>query len=427
MMDRYDHEILEQIHKDAFRQAITAIAEYEISLLNSYAQPTFELDLFQSEAHHLSFHSSFTGWTPIPIEEAELSKMVMLGFDILLILDNQASEVDLLKVFSYDMGKIADRVEPDQSELTEKQLQNSANMMASNFGVVKDQVFRTIGKHSTLVQEIAMPMGGSLATAVNLENDRRFYYFYLATSSRNREENRNHLFELVKTIDFNYKPADEVRIDQILKRCTTSSEPEHVLKCVRELAIAGEYNAATDELLKLRSFLASRMPEPYIEGNQAYFPAYNITLVNPDPQKWKLSMVENGGTLQMLLLEDRWSVKEEGMGILVMDLVLTYGTQVLQLINDEESQKEFLIGGGRGAALNVGDEIEDERFTMIKNDLAYEATFSMNVPGLKGKLFAVMRSGYMVGVLIMADIRKFQEKVAEFEEIIQGELLLIGN
>ena len=137
--------------------------------------------------------------------------------------------------------------------------------------------------------------------------------------------------------------------------------------------------------------------------------------------------MEDAGATKMLLLEDKWSVKGEGMGVLVLDLILTYGIQAATAFDDEESGRELLVGVGRGSALSVGTNIESERFTTVKGILAYEAVVDTNIPGIKVKQLWLMRPGYMVGILMMADANAFQDKIGEYERIIQGDWLQIVN
>lgn len=427
VMEQYERKILISIDNNDFLQSMKVIADYEVYLLNQYNSPTFELDLFQSEADHLTFHSYFTDWSPVEMEDKESLEMLMLGFKIPLVLESKSSEVDRFMVMSYDMSKIGELLDPGNFVFTEKQHLILANMIMANFGVVSDQAFNSIGKHNFLVQEIAQPMGGVPIVAASIKSDRKLFFFFLSTSSRNLEENKNHLFELINSVDFNYKSADVALIDPLMKGCSSSNEPEYVFQCVRKLAIAGDYNAATHELLKLRGFLVDLVPQPYIKDNQAYYQAYDIILTNPDPKHWNLSIIENEGSNKMLFLEDKWSVNEEGMGIVVLDLILFYGPQFTQLLADEELIKDRLIGSGRGAALNVGGEIEDEQFTTIKNDLAYQATFSTNIPNIKGKLYALMKSECIFIIFILINEKKFQEKVADYEKIVLGDWLVIGK
>ena len=429
VVNNFEREILENVEKGEFREAIISAAEYEQELISRYTPPTFQMDLFQSEADHLSFHSSFTDWKQVGLKELEIPEWVpMMGLNNLLTLKGKVED-DRFVILSMNVGQIEQRMglsEPGRTRLSDQELLSYSVSMAGDFGVVKKQEFKTIGDHHALVLDIGTPMGGPPITLVSLVHGKRLYGFLLMSSLGNRQHNERRLFELIKTVDFKYKPADEAKIKMIRGKFAGKDEPLAILQCINQLAAIGEYNAAAEQLARLRIFLNQHMPKPFIEGNVARNPVYGVSLANPDDKKWKLSIVD-AGAMNMLLLEDKWSVKGEGMAILILDTILTYGPQAAKAIRDEEEEKGFLIGAGRGGALSIGTAIENERFTTMKGSLAYEATVATNFPGVKAKCVFILRSGSMLGFLMMADANTFQEKIEEYERIIQGDWLQIDD
>ncbi|MCK4245542.1 MAG: hypothetical protein KAX20_07960, partial [Candidatus Omnitrophica bacterium] len=364
VINKFEKEIISYVKTREYRKAIISSANYEQELVSRYELPSFQMDLFRSEADHISFHSSFIGWKQVGLKELGIPEWLpMMGFNILLALEGKV-ENDRFILLSMDMGKIEQRMgiaKQDKKELSDQELLLFATVMAGNFGVVKKQEFKTIGDHRVLVLNIGSPMGESPVTMVNLSHGKRFYAFLLISSLRNRQNNEKKFLELIKTVDFKYKLPNEVKIKKIRKKC--SDRPASILQCVAQLSIIGEYNSATEELSRLRILLNQLMPKPFIKRNVAKYPAYGVSLANPDEKKWKLSIEEAGAVAQLLLM-DKWSVKEEGIVILILDTILAYGPQAAKALEDEEETKQFLIGGGRASALSLGN-IESERFTPV--------------------------------------------------------------
>jgi hypothetical protein len=425
----FEKKILEHVQKNEFRKAIIVAAEYEQELLSRYHPPIFQIDLFQSEADYLSFHNSFTDWQQADMKELQIHEWLpMMGLNPLLALQGKGED-DRLFVHSMNFGQLERRMgmgEPGKTELTDQKLLLAATMMSGNFGVVKSHEFKTIGDHRGLVLHLGTPAGGAPMLSVHLPHDGRLYAFLLASSLSKRQEHEQRLFELIKTVSFHYKPADAVQIGAMRDKFKGRDDPSSLLQVVRQLSTVGEYNAAAEELARLRLLVSQLMPKPAVSGNVARYPAYGVSLANPDEKKWKLSIQGTGATT-MLLLEDKWSVKQEGLGIFVLDTILAYGPGATKALEDEALAKQLLIGAGRGAALSLGTAIQEERFTTVKGQVAYEALVDTNIPGgVKAKVLCLRRSGFMLASVMLADAQAFQKKIEEYEKILQGDGLQIG-
>ena len=197
---------------------------------------------------------------------------------------------------------------------------------------------------------------------------------------------------------------------------------ESVLQRVERLANLGEYNAAAENLADLRLLLHGRLPRPAVKNNKASCPAYGVTLENPDPRKWKLS-TQQEGMLQAILLEDKWSVSDEGIMVMILDTAMVYGPEVAQMLQDEENSKETMIYTGRGGAMSAG-RIESERFTTIKGSIAYEAIIVPNIPGMKVREQLIQRPGHMLMVLLFGSANNFEDKLAECDRILDEHMVL---
>jgi len=153
----------------------------------------------------------------------------------------------------------------------------------------------------------------------------------------------------------------------------------------------------------------------------AHCPAYGITLTNPDSDRWALNVLQEGA-MQMILLEDKLSVKQEGIGVAVIDLLMAYGADIVNLFKDETTAKEYLINGGRGGASFIGS-IEEESFAHVRGKLAYEAIVIPNMPSLKARIQFINMGDYAVMLFALIDKNDFTAKLIELDRIINSDFL----
>lgn len=421
--DEFGSRIKNLFGSGKYLEVIGVASEYEQMLLAKYPAPTFELGLFQSQAHHLSFHSPFDGWIQESPKEMEIPEWLpAMGFDFLIALKGKVED-DRFVLFSIDLGKIMYRIsgeEKSSDKLTDQELQLGSQMVAANFGVAKNEEFKTVGDHRVLLLEIATPLLGPSLLLANLGEKSRCYSFLISSAAGNRTENEKKLYELIKTVDFKFKPQDTAKIESARKKVTNKTSIVELLECTKELALAEEYGAAAKELSKLCLAVADKMPKPAIDGNVGRYSAYGITLTNPDPDKWKLS-TEVQGCMGMIGIEDRFSVNLSVIMVAVINTILAYGPHANELTGEGESEdekKSFLAMAGQGGIKNVGGVIESERFRIFKGEFAYEGIASVPIPNTKLKTIVVMKPGYMVMVIMFIQASNFNEQSAEFESIV---------
>ena len=82
-------------------------------------------------------------------------------------------------------------------------------------------------------------------------------------------------------------------------------------------------------------------------------------------------------------------------------------------------QKEFLTTIGQGAAMFSG-QIEQERFTHFRGDLAYDATVRVNFPGVKARILCAQQKDFILMILMLADLNTFEEKIKGYERIVES-------
>ncbi|NLH72789.1 MAG: hypothetical protein GX456_07025 [Verrucomicrobia bacterium] len=411
--------ILQHIKRGDVRLAIGAAADYELDLLGRYQPPSYEMGLFQDEATHLAFHSPFVDWKRLDAKKLDLPKeLLMTGVSFLLGLEG-ASEEDRLVVMSINLKQLERRMAGNSSDLSlssDRGLLFITQMVSGQFGVAKSHQFKRLGDYRVLDVELAPALIGPNLRMILLPHGGTTILFLLRSAAGDFASNLERLEELVKTASFDYKPANTVAIGAARAKSDRSS-PESLIECVEALAALGEYTATAEDLADLRSLLHKQMPGVKITGQVASFPAYGITVKNPDPAKWKFSLI-NDGPVTGVFMEDQFSVNEEGIVIGVVDLFFAYGPQLVRLLNSEESAKSTLIGAGRGGSTMLGS-IESERLTTLNGSLAYESIVVPNLPSLKARVQWVNCTDYGLMILLFGDAREFDAKIAECDRIVR--------
>lgn len=424
---KYTPQIASLASSGQHRKAIAKVGEYEQEILSLYEPPSYKMGLFQCEAEHLNFHSPFVEWklAEKKAEEDEfLKKLTMTGWNFLLALEG-GSEAEGLTVFCVHAGRLAQRMglQEMKNELSsDHALLQMSQMFVSSFGVVKSHRFQTLGDHRVLCLEVRVQGVGPEFRMVLLPAEERIFGFLLVSPYGDITVNEQRLHELVKTASFDYKPEDEAAITAARAEVTRPSV-ESLLACVDRLAELGEFNAAAEDLTRLRHLLWEQMPKATVRDEVGSCPAYGITFKNPDPARWRLN-VETDGVFQGLSLEDKFSVQQEGVLVGVVDLLVVFGPQVVQMTsNDDELAKQTLIGTGRGMATSQG-EVQDERLVPIQGALAYEATVTANLPGVKGRVQCIDKKDHFVVILLLGSGQRFEEKKAEYDGILANCLQL---
>jgi hypothetical protein len=427
MCDDYGGKIKSDASREDYLDAIIAAAEFERALLALYPEPSYELGLYQSERHHISFHNTFEGWEKEDVLQdlSETAGLQELGSELILSLLSD-DEAEALSIIFMDWGRISQMLAyetPIGQGIGDQELLLLGQLMAQMFGVVESQDFTKIGGHDVLEFGIAAPMLGPPMSFYLLEIDDRLYGFFLVSSLTNHKRNVALLQDLIKTIDFNYMPPDSVKINAARAKITNRENISQILECVNDLAVGGEYGTACNELTSLRLILANRMPGPEIDGNIGRYSAYGITFKNPDSDRWNLSVLKEAG-MGGLILEDRYSVNGCGIMVGVINTVITYGPSAVEMMENlaEEDKKMFISNGGRGGLMTMGGEIESERYRNYKGELAYEGIASTNIPSVKIKAIVFLKPGYLVMILMMMDAKNFSKATDELEKILDKDL-----
>lgn len=424
--DTYSAKIKSSYNKGEFIEAIITAAEYDEALMSRYPTPLFDIGLFQSEAHHISFHCPFTAWAQESLETLpELEEIEATGCELLLLLYGENIN-EMFVVFSVDWGKLMQRLgleEFGMAEVTDVEMLLVAETFGMAFGTIDDYKFKQIGGHYALDVDFASFGTGPSIKLILLEHDGRFFGFLLTSSLGNRDKNEELLNELITTVDYNYLPPDTAKINLARGKMKDKINIGDILNCVRELATYAEYGAASDELNRLRAIVGDKIPGPEVIGNTGRYDVYGITLENPDSSKWNLYVEQEGG-FKALVLEDRFSVNPSGVMISIINTVLAYGPRAVEMLENlsEEEAKMFLSTIGRGGLMSMGGEILSERYRVLKGELAYEGVASTNMANTKVKVILLMKPGYFVMIIMLLDDLRYDSILAELEKILDKNL-----
>ena len=430
--DKYEPLVLKSMQAKNFLSAVRASGEYEETVLGLYPAPTFELGLMQNQAHHLSMQSSFDGWTQESLKALDLPDWLpSMGFDLLLALKGP-QEGDRFVVMAMDLGKVAKRMGLKDADplgkISDQYLLTSAQMFSQNFGAIDTLDLRNYGPSRAAVAKMKAGVGEAPSLIVCLGNNGIVYAFLVTSTNEHQADNLKKLEQTIKSLDFTFKPADDMAIAAARKTIRDEGDVSQSLACVRQLAAVGEYNAAVDELSHLRVVIGDQMPKPVVENNVARYDLYGLTLKNPDAKRWKLSQ-DSTGNMAMLLLEDRNSVSDGGIMVAVINMTFVYGPKAGAAISDpknDEMRRNMVLSAGRGGILNIGGEIDSEQFHTFKELLGYEAVATITkADNLKVKGTFLIDGDCLVMIMEMVDARNFKVNVAEYDKVLDDSLQIV--
>jgi hypothetical protein len=426
---KYELAVEKDLSDGDYRHAIRTVCEYDRAVVALYPARKFELNLLQAAANHLSVHSAFEGWKEQSPKDLDVSgSLSAMGAEALLVLKGQ-TDADKLILLSFDLGRLLQRAGLEdqilvEGNITQEQLQRAAKVMAAGFGTVEHQEFEKFNGRTGVVMHITAPLGETGPTLVALGADGKIYVFFLVSSAQSAEDNARKLDQTVRTADFNYKPAVAAVVTSAKAKVRDKHDVGQALTCVRELAENGEYGDASKQLSQLLLLVAEKMPGPVIKNDVGTFPLYDISIKNPDPQRWKMS-VSNKGGMSMLTLEDQLSVNPSAITLGVINMDLTFSPQFTENFfqpGDESGRKDFLKGAGRGAVTSICKEVQSERFRTFKGMFSYEGVgVATGIPDTSIKSICGANPGYLFLVIQMFDSRD-KTKSDEMDAILDKNL-----
>jgi hypothetical protein len=257
--------------------------------------------------------------------------------------------------------------------------------------------------------------GGAQACLMVFENMGDVYAVLLQSGVERYGGNKSKLRSLIESARFDVRPPDTAKTSAITGASYPGSALDAALARARDLAEAGEYDAAVAQLDAARDAIVKQMPEPRIEGSTYVNEPYNIRLTNTDAGlAWQF--VDLGGQ-KMAVLAPEGSTQTTGLGLLIMDIDLLYGAQFSDFTL-AQGPREFLSSAGRGGAQAIG-RVMGEKFVKVGGHTAYQAEVDPNAPGVAINVVVIDHGRTPLMALMVLDSRSYDEDLAKYMAILE--------
>jgi WD40 repeat protein len=418
----FEEQITQHLQRNDIIQAIKLCAEYQQRLSGCYPKPEFQNGLFQCEAENMTMRVAFENWQQVEIAASELfSKAIVLGAKPLLLLKGNIPTDNLL-LCTVNLGGLTEQIGlklGDDETLDDNKLKLISRSFAAGLGQLKTMEIKTIGKHRIVFSNIEPLDGVAQVCLATLEHKWRAYFLLLTSAPDDYRQNEELLFKTISSISFDYKEPDEVKIKSIIDRFSAGEDPNILLKCVRELAKIGQYNAAAKQLMSLRVVCIKKIPRPEIIGNTAKDEVYGLSVTIPDEENWGLEILKN--ETRGIIMEDKRSLGKEGIMFLVLDPEVLYGSEAAKIMTECMNPQEFLTLACHGAAAYTG-QVERQRFTEFGGRLAYEAVVKLGSDKVKARMLGRLEKNYVLIIVMLAETDDFRRSVREYDTILQTAL-----
>lgn len=423
-MNGFEIQILRHLEEDEVVQAIKMCGEYGRDLLSRYATPVFKKGLFSSEAENMTMKVAFENWQQIKEGDFSLSSKsaMTLGVRLLLLLKGTGATDNFLLCTS-NLGELAAQIGTGfgtGETLSDNELKLLSQSFAAGLGQVRTIEIKPIGKYRAVILDIEPLEGGPLVCLAGLSHKQKVHFFLLTSSVANYGKNEALFLETISSIDFNYEGPNEAKIRSVRDRFSDKDDPQTLLKCVRELVRIEEYNAATEDLMRLRMLCVEKIPKPKVVGDTAKDETYGLSVTNPDSKRWQLQVLK-GGQLRGILLADQSSRGPTGILIQILDPVVLYGPEVMRIMAENMNAKEYLAVACQGAARYVG-RIERERFTEVSGKLAYDTIVDVGSPQVRARMLGRLERDFVLIIVMIAEVDNFRVTAREYEKIIESYL-----
>lgn len=415
--------ILAHLAQQQYRPAIAETVKYEQAMLQQYPPAVFTNDRFHSEAEHLTFTSAFPGWGVKT--DAEMAALARSSGTKLLLVTHGNGAQDRLTVFCLDAGTIFARLAPEAANdepLTDMQFRLVTKEFTRSFGDAGELTAGTVGDDATIELEIETPIDAPFTGLISLMHGKKLYFFLLElTSYADFDARMAALRTTVASATFTYKPADTAKITQLRTQFADKDTPAATLDLVKALAAAGEFNEAAQELSRLSQHIFTIIPAPVETKTAIQDAAYGVTMYNPDPKKWELTPITEGG-IRGVFLRKIAGTTPDGVMVIIYDAMMSEGANHDPAASEEE-QQAYLQGAGRGILSNFCEQIDEEGFTTVKGTLAYEVTTrSSTYDNTRVHAITTYRDGYYLNILVLTDSKRYDEKMKVYNDIIASYL-----
>ena len=419
----YINDIDQKLKSQEYREAVKLMNKYELSIISQFPKPSYSGGVFKCSKTGLSFNSSFGNWKPMSEEDLEIDRTQLLqaGCDVLLMLE-EPEEKKQFMLFNLDMrGTLRGMFSEADAEMAFNDInmiKNQSIQLGSFFGAVADIKSRKMNDFDLITQEIADIVGEPKTAIYIVHKKGQFFIFLIKEETDEIQEFKNDVMHLMKTVQVeSFKQ----------KTFTKNSDIISDLNQVSTLEKKGELHDALELLKDVRDMAKSKMPKALKQGNKCIFPSYGVSIKNPDSNKFKLDMDNSTPGMSMAFLQEKYSVNEEGILVMILDLALSYPPAYLESVKkDDQVKRDMLIGAGRGGCMNTG-ELVQEKLIPFGEVTAYEGIVKMAaMNNMKARILVVPSRDFDYAVMIM-NINSsygFDKKLEEYDKIIKSSVVI---
>ncbi|HEY3417025.1 MAG TPA: hypothetical protein VGM23_09100 [Armatimonadota bacterium] len=406
-------------------QAIVATGEYERMLSSQFPPASYAQGTFRSQAFHLSLHLTASAWTQVDAQRAQIpEELLKVGIECPLLLENHRTG-DAFAVILLENGWAAAKGE-SLDEIDEQEILANARLIGK-IGMIKSHSLKTVGNQRVLAvayyTEEHVP-----GIMYYLQRGGHIYIFALFTPGKSYQQCEQILASIVQGANFQYQPANTRIIGEIQQQLTDPASIPQLLTCTKELALAGEINAAKDCLVRMRGVLGDLIPKPLVENTIASYAAFGMKLYNPNPARWALSAVTAKHPYS-ILLADRTDEGRSGIAVVAINVVQYGGAKAAQQLSLDMNgmvQRTLFSSASRGYVRGSGYTLESEGVRTFKGVNAYESIAVKNST-TRMKCIIFTHATNLIFVDIFAPQAYFNTRVAEYEALLEKHLVFATN
>lgn len=416
-IDSSETRIRRLARQQDYGNAMAEIDQLQTRLVDLYPSPELRGNTYVDQRNNVVVVNTFPGW------EMKVGGDVGMNlgrhFSLLLTLTNPKPYLnERLVLMRVDLSQMLETVGGGGGDIaTQENLRIFAQIMAASMGQLQERGLEMVNDRLVYFGEVGSMTGERMLLALHQPRDVMFVCV-LATTPERIAANQALLLNLFRQLRVDARRDNQQTIAALKAQYGGLPEPERSFALMRALADAGEYDAAARALNDLKNYLSRSILAPEIKGNTYYNYQYRFRLPNPSPNL-KFEIVPNPSGTPMVVLQERYAVAEQGILLLVFDLIKSYGREFLNTLATDQDQRNLLRDGGRGAAMKLG-QITEEGFVDFRGGVAYQAHVSVTLPNTRVTLLAFRHRDAVIATLFLIDERNYAAKYQEYYRVLEG-------
>lgn len=416
-IDSSETRIRRLARQQDYSSAMAEIDQLQTRLVDLYPPPELRGNTYVDQRNNVMVVNTFPGWQMQV--GGDLAPNMGRHLSLLLTLTNSTPYGnERLVLMRADLSQMLETVGTDVGATADQEnMRIIAQILASSMGQLQERGFEVVNDHLVYLGEISGLTGERILLALHQPRDVMFVCLLL-TSPEHIASNQTPVLNLFRQLRVDVRRDNQQTIAALQGQYGRLPEPERSFALMRALAAAGEYDSAARSLNGLKNYLSRSVLAPEVKANSYYNYQYRFRLPNPSPTL-QFQILPNPSGTPMVVLQERYSPAEQGILLVVLDLLKSYGRQFLDTLASDQDQRNLLRDGGRAAAMKLG-QITEEGFVDFKNSIAYQAHMSVAMPNTRASLLAFRHHDAVIAVLFLIDERNYAAKDQEYFRILEG-------